>query len=123
MGGGMALQLALREASRGLAGVFALSGYMCYRSPSFALPGLGAMPSVFMRHGAADDFILPEWGEGTAAKLRLKGVAVDFATIPALGHWVSDDEIVELTAWILERLDLKILSAATAGAPAADSQC
>lgn len=123
MGGGMALQLALREASRGFAGVFALSGYICTGSPAYTLPGIAAMPPVFMRHGSVDDFILPEWGEATAAKLSQKGVAVDFASVRGLGHWVSDDEIVELTAWILEQLERSGLSGATAAAPEADGQC
>lgn len=106
MGGGMALHLALREAGRSLAGVFALSSYMCARSPALALDSARRLPPVLMRHGAADDFILPSWGEATAAELRAVGAEVDFGLVGGLDHSLGASEIVELTAWVLDRLRL-----------------
>jgi len=104
MGGGMALHLALREADRGLAGVFALSSFMCASSPAFALESARRAPPVFMRHGAADGFILPRWGEATAEELRALGAEVDFALVAGLDHTMADAEVIELTAWVLDRL-------------------
>ncbi|KAJ1631089.1 Alpha/Beta hydrolase protein [Pavlovales sp. CCMP2436] len=104
MGGGMALNLALREADRGLAGVFALSGYMCFQSPAFALASAKRLPPVYMRHGAADGFILPEWGAATADELRALGTSVDFALVPGLEHSLTDDEVVQLTEWVCQIL-------------------
>lgn len=103
MGGGMALHLALREADRGLAGVFALSSYLCARSPALELESAKRLPPVFMRHGADDDFILPAWGEATASELRAVGAEVDFGLVAGLAHALDDGEVIELTGWILER--------------------
>jgi len=77
MGGGIALQAALRSKRR-FAGVFALSSYLCknaavYGRLAAALDRLAVAASddedaallslpIFMRHGAADKFILPAWG-------------------------------------------------------------
>jgi phospholipase/carboxylesterase len=104
MGGGMALHLALREADRGLAGVFALSSYVCAGSPAFALESAKRLPPCFMRHGAADDFILPQWGAATADELRALGASVDFALVQGLEHSLADDEVVQLTEWVCQRL-------------------
>lgn len=105
MGGGMALHLACREAAtHPLAGVFALSSYMCARSPALQLDGIGHMPPLYMRHGAADDFILPEWGQATARELESLGTDVSFALLPGVPHTMSDGEIVDLTDWIIAQL-------------------
>lgn len=123
MGGGQALQVALRSRRR-FAGVFALSSYLCdgaavYPRLASAQERLAAAASddadaallslpVFMRHGADDKFILPAWGAATSAKLAALGLAVDAgAPVPGLGHGMADDEVEELTAWLLRLLAAK----------------
>ena len=74
----MALQLAFRSPRR-LGGAFALSSYLCTETAVYErLRGSKApnLPPVFMRHGASDDFILPEWGAATAQQLSELGVQV-----------------------------------------------
>jgi predicted esterase len=119
MGGGQALQVALRSRRR-FAGAFALSSYLCenaavYQRLAAAQARLAAAASddadaallslpVFMRHGAADPFIAPAWGAATSAKLAAFGLAVDAAPVPGLGHDLADGEVEELAAWLLRVL-------------------
>ena len=107
MGGGIALQAGLRYPSR-LGAVFALSSYACQSSELFAVArGSASPPPVFMRHGAADDFILPAWGGATAEQLAAAGVEVDFATRPGLPHAMATDEVAELFEWVTAKLTVE----------------
>lgn len=120
MGGGMALQLALRT-RRPLAAAFALSSYLCRSAEAYghfytdecsatrhgrtddaACPA-ASLP-VFMRHGSEDSFILPAWGAATAERLKSLGLHVDAAELPGLGHEMRDDEIDALVTWLLPKL-------------------
>lgn len=119
MGGGIALQAALRSKRR-YAGVFALSSYLCDNAAVYQRlaaaqdrlkiaasddedAALLALP-VFMRHGAADKFILPVWGEASATQLAALGLNVNAGMVPGLAHDMADGEVEELTAWLLQVL-------------------
>ena len=104
MGGGIALQTALRS-KHALAGVFAMSSYMCndaavyrlLREPAAHRPSL----RIWMGHGAEDDFVLPEWGEATAKKLgTVDGLEVSWRTYPRLRHTLRADELDDLNAFL-----------------------
>jgi len=110
MGGGIALQVALRS-QRKLAGAFALSSYLCERAAVYDLVGQRAstaagLPPVFMRHGTADGFILPAWGRATAQQLETMGVQVDFALVPHAAHELKGEALDELREWLGTRLDI-----------------
>ena len=107
MGGGIALQAGFRYHSR-LGAVFALSSFACEGSELFNIARSSASPPpVFMRHGAADDFILPSWGSATAEQLRAVGVDVDFGTVPGLPHAMVTHEATELFEWVTAKLTVK----------------
>ena len=95
---------------RGVGAIFALSSYLCDNAPLLAeLPAAQTkdvmpLPPVYFRHGDQDDFILGEWGETTAQRLRAKGVAVDFDFVRGAGHELTLDELDELSQWLLERI-------------------
>ena len=108
MGGGIAMQYAYRTPRR-LAAVFAISSYMTHRAAVYDVmrqqPRAAApFPPLFQRHGAADDFILPQWGRATADRLAALGVSVDFGTVPRLRHELSAGEVEELTAFLRRAL-------------------
>ena len=108
-GGGIALQLAYRGSELGaaLAGVFVLSSYANDDSPmwsSLAKAPSRRRPPLFQRHGDADGYILPAWGEATAGALRASGVDVDFGVEPRLRHSLGDAELEALRGWLLGRL-------------------
>jgi len=106
MGGGIALQLALRHPDS-LGAVFALSSYMCddaaaYRQAERSKSA--SWPQVFMAHGQADDFIRFEWGSSTADRLAALGLPVRFLPLPDVRHELARSEIEELRAWLDEVL-------------------
>ena len=107
MGGGIALQFAARSRHR-LAAVFALSSYLCDGAKAYELlsgrRGDAGLPPVFMRHGSADDFIKPAWGQSTAERLAALGANIDFALIPGMDHSLEDGEVESLGKWLLSRL-------------------
>ena len=108
MGGGISLQYGFRSKHK-LAGVFALSSYVTNEAAVYKLIGKKAkeeLPPVYMRHGAADDFILPTWGQGTSEQLASLGVDINFSLIPRLPHSLSPSELDELQQWLQERLAL-----------------
>ena len=92
--------------SRGVGAIFALSSYLCERSPLLTeLPAMQTtIPPIFLRHGDLDDFILTEWGEATAQQLRAKGADIDFATVKGARHELTIDELDDLSTWLLPRL-------------------
>jgi len=106
MGGGMALQYAFRTKHK-LGGVFALSSYVNTDAAVYKLIAAAnkdSLPPVFMRHGAADDFILTDWGRGTADHLSKLGVQVQFETVPGVAHMLVRSTTNELRNWLSERL-------------------
>ncbi|CAE7853016.1 LYPLAL1, partial [Symbiodinium necroappetens] len=107
MGGGIALQLALRHPTK-IAAAFVLSSFMCDDVAAYAL--LQTPPSVdvpiLMMHGEADWFIRPVWGKDTAARLKDAGLNVDFVSIPGLRHEISRKEIALLRNWLWNLLKL-----------------
>jgi predicted esterase len=125
MGGGIALQAALRSKRR-VAGVFALSSYLCENAAvcgrlAAAQDRLAVAASddedaallslpIFMRHGAADKFILPAWGDATAAQLATLGFNVNADMVPGLAHDMADEEIQELTAWLIRILTGEVIA-------------
>ena len=81
-GGGMALQMAARIP--GLGAAFAFSSYLSDDSPAYAATN---WPPIMMAHGADDDFILPEWGQATAERLRSqRRPDLLFDLYPNIGH-------------------------------------
>ena len=110
MGGGIALQCMLRSPHK-LGACFALSAFMCERAAIFerlekheGAAARARFPPCFIRHGAADDFILPQWGRATADRLLRLGLDVDFDLIPGVRHELSDGEVEELSEWVFGRL-------------------
>lgn len=111
MGGGIALQLGLRHPEE-LAGIFALSSYMCDDAAVFKqLEGmeLGSRPPIFMAHGEADGFIRPAWGRATAERLKKMGMSVRFESLPRMGHELVRREIDLLRGWMQGVLSLDSL--------------
>eukprot|EP00434_Breviolum_minutum_P018250 symbB.v1.2.016100.t1/scaffold1215.1/size131139/10 len=87
MGGGIALQLALRH-PHAVAGAFVLSSFMCDDAAIYdrmQAPELSKVP-ILMMHGEADRFIRPTWARGTYERLQSLGAAVDFISVPNLQH-------------------------------------
>ncbi|CAK9089825.1 Lysophospholipase-like protein 1 [Durusdinium trenchii] len=107
MGGGIALQLALRH-PEAIAGAFVLSSFMCDDAAVYErlqTPELTKVP-ILMMHGEADRFIRPQWGRQTAERLKSLGVATEFVEIPGLRHEMSRKEIQLLRRWLWQVLQL-----------------
>ena len=112
MGGGLALQLALRT-KHGLAGVFSLSSYMCDRAKALRELEDGrrgpaaSVPRIWMAHGADDDFVLPSWGKATSEALGGLGVDVSWREYAGLGHSLRGaDELADLEDFLCGQLGL-----------------
>jgi phospholipase/carboxylesterase len=124
MGGGIAMQCMLRSPHR-LGACFALSSFLCERAAIYerldASAARATHAPVYIRHGGADDFILPAWGRATADKLRSLGLAVDYGEVPGVRHELSDASVAGLSAWLLP----KLTAVDEAGAPqrAASAAC
>jgi len=107
MGGGIALQLALRH-PESVGAVFALSSYMCDDASILrkleALQKPPAFPPVLMAHGDADNFIRMSWGKGTAARLRALGCKVEFLPLPRAGHELTTKELAVVSKWLISVL-------------------
>ena len=103
MGGGIALQTALRS-KHDLGGVFAMSSYLCDDAAIFAAMDDKRVPAkrsrVWMAHGTADDFVLPAWGEATAEKLRGYGLDVSWRGYARMRHELRQDELDDLDRWL-----------------------
>jgi len=110
MGGNLAYQTAARyhsdAAKPALGAVFGLSCYMADDSRAYALAQeSGARwPATYVAHGSADDFILPQWGEGTFTKLKASGVDASFRLIPGICHEMAPGEIADVLAFLGARL-------------------
>ena len=105
MGGGLALQCALRTPRR-LGALFAISSYLNEGAAGYAVRAASprAWPPIWIRHGAADDFILPSWGEATARRFREMGANVEWATEAGVAHTMSEAELRQLWGWLDEQL-------------------
>lgn len=108
MGGGIALQTALRS-KHAVGGVFAMSSYLCDDAAIFPVlarlehEGEGprtTMPRIWMAHGAADTFVRPEWGEATAKRLRGYGLEVSWRSYVHMQHELRQDELDDLDKWL-----------------------
>lgn len=107
MGGGIALQLALRH-PEAIGGAFVLSSFMCDDAAVYGrvqAPELSKVP-ILMMHGEADRFIRPSWGRGTFERLQSSGVDVDFVSVPGLQHEMNSKEIQLLRDWLFKTLQL-----------------
>lgn len=56
--------------------------------------------------GAADDFILTEWGKNTAEKLSSLGVEVQFETVPGVAHMLDKSMVDALALWLAQKFEL-----------------
>ena len=104
MGGGIALQTALRS-KHDIGGVFAMSSYLCdeaavYASMEASDKRAMRKPRLWMAHGAADDFVRPEWGEATATRLRGYGLEVTWRSYAQMRHELRQDELDDLSEWL-----------------------
>jgi phospholipase/carboxylesterase len=102
-GGAIALHVALRHPEP-LAGVIALSTYLVLadtleRERSEANRHI----PIFHAHGRHDPMVPYAHGVAAAERLRRLGYAVESRTYP-MGHEVSPAEILDLGAWLRERL-------------------
>ena len=102
-GGAMALQVGLSHSQR-LAGVLGLSCYLPLpdRLGPSEIAANRSTP-VLLAHGTGDDVVPLPRGEDARDRLQALGFQVDWRTY-AMGHQVHPQEIVDLGAWIAERL-------------------
>lgn len=112
MGGNLAYQTAARyhaDASRPpLGAIFGLSCYMTDDSKAHDLIAKSgaAWPPVYVAHGAADDFILPQWGRATFDRVKGAGVDAFWRSIPGARHEMTSPEMAEVVAFLKGRLNL-----------------
>ena len=111
MGGAMALHLAYRKRP-GLAGVFALSGFLNHESSVYdclqSRDSDTELPPLFQCHGQKDNLVLYNWGVNTHQRLKELGVSnSQFHTFPNLFHEMNTEEVLMLRNWIEERLPEK----------------
>ncbi|XP_053164942.1 lysophospholipase-like protein 1 [Hemicordylus capensis] len=110
MGGGMAMHLAYRY-HQDLAGVFALSSFLCKNSVVYQAlqKNEGELPELFQCHGMADELVLHPWGEETNEMLKSLGVRTTFLSFPNFHHELNSDELEKLQAWILKQLPEELM--------------
>jgi len=102
-GGAIALHAALRCPQR-LAGVLALSTYLPLQATvaAEAAPANRDVPILFC-HGTYDQVVPAAMGGASRDVLQRLGYAVQWRTYP-MEHSVSQQEIVDISAWLQERL-------------------
>ena len=115
MGGAISYQTAARWHASGkgsLGAVFGLSCYLNHDSKVWDLlkenpqaATAKAWPPTFIAHGAMDDFILPEWGQGTYKKFQELGIPVNFKLVPYAHHEMTPGEIGELLQFLKSTLE------------------
>uniref|UniRef100_A0A6V2CF54 Phospholipase/carboxylesterase/thioesterase domain-containing protein n=1 Tax=Ditylum brightwellii TaxID=49249 RepID=A0A6V2CF54_9STRA len=125
MGGGIAIQAAARSHHR-LGAIFALSSYLCNDSWVWSelkraqqqCDNIGSEPSnnihekstllstpIYMAHGQADDFVLPQWGENTNNRLKDLGANVQpFLHVPRASHEMTSSELEHIFGVLLAKL-------------------
>jgi len=103
MGGGLSLHLLRKSLPERVRGIFTFGSFAVKTSALFTAPlGDGARVPVLMTHGTSDEKIELSWGQGTAADLTARGVAVDFRSYKGHGHSAESEEMRDLLGWILE---------------------
>ena len=104
MGAVMAHALALAAPER-ISGVVAHSGYLPPEMPGFryARGELQGRP-WFVAHGTEDPLLKIHFGRETRDILTPLGVDLTYREYP-IGHWVSEDSVTDLSAWLTKRLD------------------
>ncbi len=102
-GGAIALAAGLRHA-RALAGIVALSTYVPIHAKLDAeRHAANAATPVFWGHGSLDPVVPLQRGVESRDVLLALGFAVEWHTYP-MGHAVCPQEIVDLRAWLGQRL-------------------
>ncbi|GEK08541.1 alpha/beta hydrolase [Pseudoalteromonas peptidolytica] len=100
-GGVIALHLAPRLAVK-LAGVMALSTYMCVPEKLSAEAKQTEL-AIFMAHGSADPVVPVFAGEQAFNTLKQQGYEVSWQDYP-MEHQVCLEELKAIRAWLIERL-------------------
>lgn len=120
MGGYIALHAALRVRP-GLGGAFVLSSFLAFDTAVFDAVeerrrrtrgsgggGVVTESKVLWLHGDGDELLLHEWGRVTSARLRSRGVPVDFRTFVGMKHEMRGGELQLVERWLAERLPAEI---------------
>ncbi|KAJ2801956.1 hypothetical protein H4R21_002605 [Coemansia helicoidea] len=99
-GGAMALFAGLQSELQ-LAGLAVLSGYLPVRERLLArATDASKRVPVFQGHGSADEVVLFQYGEMTAAALKKDGFNVDFHSYRNMGHSTCNEELRDLQAFL-----------------------
>lgn len=104
-GGAQAIYMGLRYPVK-LAGLIVFSGYLpFYKTLSDDLqqsvyPNVNTL--IFWAQGTEDTVVLPTFGKVSVRALEKAGLSVDFHSYP-MAHQVCDEEIKELTEWMIKR--------------------
>jgi phospholipase/carboxylesterase len=102
-GGAIALHTSVRHGDA-LAGVMALSTYLPLRGLIAAEAGAAnRQTSILMCHGAQDTVVPTQLGELSRDLLKNLGYAIEWKTYP-MPHSVCAEEIVDISAWLQDRL-------------------
>lgn len=102
-GGVMSLHLGLRY-SPPLGGILALSGYLALAEQ---LPqSTSSSPDIFMAHGLYDDVVRLDYAKHSRDRLMAAGYTLDWQSYP-MAHNVSDQELIDLRAWLIARMDTR----------------
>ncbi|XP_065225563.1 lysophospholipase-like protein 1 isoform X2 [Planococcus citri] len=86
-----------------MGGVFALSGYINYKSglwEEMTVRKRHRYPKLFGYHGVKDDMVLYEWGKYTFDELQSRGIEGEFHSDPELRHRISVNEAKALFDWL-----------------------
>ncbi|GAM17609.1 hypothetical protein SAMD00019534_007840, partial [Acytostelium subglobosum LB1] len=90
-----------------MAGCMALSGYLPLRA-SFSSLGpniVNKQQPLIMFHGEEDQVVRYSWGQLSFETLQTEvGVNGEFITYPFMGHSSSEQEIIDMTAFVKKRL-------------------
>lgn len=90
---------------RGVAGAVMISGFLPPDSPDrrYAAESVSGKP-VFQAHGLQDTTVPVQYARMTRDFLRSTGVNLTYREYP-VGHWVSEDELSELSVWFGDLLE------------------
>lgn len=106
MGGNIAYQTAARCVNQPLGAVFGLSCYLNHDSRAWSLleEQQNIWPPMFCAHGAADDFILPAWGQdtynGLVQKAGIQSGESKFVLLPGVQHEMVPSEMNQLLSFL-----------------------
>ncbi|ATC92929.1 alpha/beta hydrolase [Pseudoalteromonas tunicata] len=100
-GGVIALHLAPRFKAA-LAGVMALSTYMC-APDKFSAEAIQTSLSVLMVHGSLDEVVPMQAGKQAYDVLQSNGLNVHWSDYP-MAHEVCGEEVALIRQWLIERL-------------------